>query len=384
MNKPQIRFKGFEDEWTSRSLSELGEVKMCKRILKSQTSEKGDVPFFKIGTFGKEPDAFISRELFEEFKRLYSYPKIGDIIVSAAGTIGRISVFDGKPAYFQDSNLIWIDNDNSIIDNSFLAVAYPRIKWAISSTTIARIYNDTVRQTSTTAPTSLKEQCEIGTLFSKINELLTEAEREVSRLEKMKQASLQKMFPRPGATTPKIRFDGFTEPWPLFKLDNILGYYQPQPYIVKSSKYTDNGIPVLTAGKSFILGYSKENYGIYSDLPIILFDDFTTDKRFVDFPFKVKSSAAKILFLKSLDYDLYFIFQMMLNLPFDASNHRRYWISDYSQLQIPIPSLNEQRKIADYFRNLDSLLSAKRQKLVKLRNIKQACLDKMFVNTSEL
>lgn len=250
MNKPQIRFKGFDDEWQHHSLSELGEVKMCKRILKSQTSDKGEVPFFKIGTFGKKPDAFISRELFDEYKRLYSYPNIGDIIVSAAGTIGRTSVYDGKPAYFQDSNLIWIDNDNSIIDNSFLAVAYPRVKWAVSSTTIARIYNETVRQTKTSAPSSIKEQQEIGNYFRQLDEIITEVEREISRLEKIKQASLQKIFPRPGATTPEIRFAGFSGPWKDVKLGE-LGIWQKGQSLSKSDISDTAHYPCLHYGQLF-------------------------------------------------------------------------------------------------------------------------------------
>lgn len=411
MNKPQIRFKGFDDEWTSHSLSELGEVKMCKRILKSQTSEKGDVPFFKIGTFGKEPDAFISRELFDEFKRLYSYPNIGDIIVSAAGTIGRISVFDGKPAYFQDSNLIWIDNDNSIIDNSFLAVAYPRIKWAISSTTIARIYNDTVRQTSTTAPTSLKEQCEIGTLFSKINELLAEAEREVSRLEKMKQASLQKMFPRPGATAPEIRFDGFTEPWKEARLDSvasIFGRIGFRGYTV--ADIVPKGKGAISLSPTNLVGTNSVQYD--TQTTYISNEKYLESPEIMVFPgdvvFVKTASVGRVAFidhiicdttlnpqlvvLKQLRCDGRFLSLSMATSEFQdkilgiAGGGVLKTLSQVKlgEQTLMFPSKLEQKAIGEYFHNLDSLLSAKRQKLVKLRNIKQACLDKMFVNTSDL
>lgn len=107
--KPQIRFKGYDDEWREFHLSDLGPVKMCKRIMKHQTAEKGDVPFFKIGTFGRCPDAYISKELFDEFQKLYPFPKKGDVLISAAGTIGRSVVYDGSPAYYQDSNIIWIE-----------------------------------------------------------------------------------------------------------------------------------------------------------------------------------------------------------------------------------------------------------------------------------
>ena len=93
---------------------------MCKRILKNQTTSEGDIPFYKIGTFGKKADAFISRQLFEEYKEKYSFPKKGTILISASGTIGRTVVYDGEPAYYQDSNIIWLEHDESKILNSYL------------------------------------------------------------------------------------------------------------------------------------------------------------------------------------------------------------------------------------------------------------------------
>ena len=101
---PQYRFAGFMDTWEQRKFGDLGSVSMCKRIFKEQTSIVGDIPFYKIGTFGGEPDAFISRELFEEYKEKFPYPQIGDMLISASGTIGRIVEYTGENAYFQDSN----------------------------------------------------------------------------------------------------------------------------------------------------------------------------------------------------------------------------------------------------------------------------------------
>lgn len=104
-------------DWQAISLGDVGEVRMCKRILKYQTNDTGSIPFYKIGTFGKQADAFISKELYESYKENYNYPKKGDILLSAAGTIGRTVVFDGKPSYFQDSNIVWIDNDETLLSN---------------------------------------------------------------------------------------------------------------------------------------------------------------------------------------------------------------------------------------------------------------------------
>ena len=129
--------------WEQRKLGEIGSVSMCRRIFKEQTSENGEIPFYKIGTFGGEADAFISRELFEEYKAKYQYPKKGDILISASGSIGRTVVFTGKNEYFQDSNIVWLNHDKHL-DNSFLKCFYSIVKWAgIEGSTIKRLYNDT-------------------------------------------------------------------------------------------------------------------------------------------------------------------------------------------------------------------------------------------------
>ena len=117
------KFRYIKNAWEQRKLGEIGSVSMCRRIFKEQTSENGEIPFYKIGTFGGEADAFISRELFEEYKAKYQYPKKGDILISASGSIGRTVVFTGKNEYFQDSNIVWLNHDKHL-DNSFLKCFY--------------------------------------------------------------------------------------------------------------------------------------------------------------------------------------------------------------------------------------------------------------------
>lgn len=145
---------------------------MNKRIFKEQTSEKGDVPFFKIGTFGKQPDAFISRELFEEYKANYPYPDIGDVLISASGSIGRTVVYDGEDQYFQDSNIVWIKHDGRI-DNRFLEQFYSVVKWyGLEGSTIKRLYNKNILKTPISIP-KLFEQQKIGSFFKHLDELIT-------------------------------------------------------------------------------------------------------------------------------------------------------------------------------------------------------------------
>jgi restriction endonuclease S subunit len=126
---------------------------MCKRIFKEETNDKSGVPFYKIGTFGKEPDAFISQELFDEYKSKFAYPKKGDILISTSGTIGKLVVFDGKPAYFQDSNIVWIANDESKVSNEFLKIILQQIQWKpTEGVTIARLYNGLIEETEIPLP----------------------------------------------------------------------------------------------------------------------------------------------------------------------------------------------------------------------------------------
>ena len=151
------------------SLGDIGSICMCKRILKSQTNTVSGVPFYKIGTFGKEADAYISQETFNEYRSKYNFPKKGDVLISAAGTIGRTVVYDGKPAYFQDSNIVWIDNDESIVLNSYLRYCYELKPWKVSSGgTIQRLYNDNIAKAVIAVP-PIEEQKRIVSILDRFD-----------------------------------------------------------------------------------------------------------------------------------------------------------------------------------------------------------------------
>jgi type I restriction enzyme S subunit len=164
----------------------------------------------------------------------------------------------------------------------------------------------------------------------------------------------------------------------------MIDYEQPQKYIVHSTEYSDEySIPVLTAGQSFILGYTDEVDGVYpasAENPVIIFDDFTTSFHYVCFPFKVKSSAMKLLTMKrEADCNFSFLYCAMGGINYTPSNHERHWISKYSLLSVSVPTLPEQIEIGNFFRDLDSLIEAKQQEIENLQKIKNACLNKMFV-----
>lgn len=161
------------NDWDVFSLGQLGEVKMCKRVMKHQTLSSGEIPFYKIGTFGGTPDAYIARDLFEDFRSRFSYPKKGDILLSAAGTIGRTVVFDGLDSYFQDSNIVWIDNKEDKVLNCFLYYCYKIMRFNTENGGIVvRLYNENLRNTTFVAPKSLAEQKRIAEALSKIDDMI--------------------------------------------------------------------------------------------------------------------------------------------------------------------------------------------------------------------
>ena len=219
-NTPNVRFKGFADDWEQRKFGDIGSVSMCKRIFKDETSDEGDIPFYKIGTFGGEPDAYISRELFEEYRAKFSYPKDGDILLSASGTIGRIVEYDGEEAYFQDSNIVWLSHDDSV-SNKFLKVLYSTVKWdGIEGSTIQRLYNDNFLKTRFMMP-KFEEQEKLGEYFGQLGNLITLHQHKCDEVRQLKKFMLQKMFPKSGERIPEIRFARFTNDWEQRKLGEI-------------------------------------------------------------------------------------------------------------------------------------------------------------------
>jgi type I restriction enzyme S subunit len=174
--------------------------------------------------------------------------------------------------------------------------------------------------------------------------------------------------------------EGLPEGWKWVRLGEILKYEQPQKYIVISDEYDEkSGIPVLTAGKTFILGYVDENKGICNDLPVILFDDFTTDSRFIDFPFKVKSSATKILRARDESIDLFYVYNALQLISLKpGGDHKRFWISEYSKMPIPLPPLPEQRKIAQILETVDNAIEKTEKIIEKYKRIKQGLMQDLL------
>lgn len=396
---PKLRFPGFTEDWEQRKLGELGNVGMCKRIFKEQTFDEGDVPFFKIGTFGGEADAFISRELFEEYKKKYPYPEKGAILISASGTIGRTVEFTGRDEYFQDSNIVWLKHDSRLLD-SFLKYVYECIKWnGIEGSTIKRLYNNNILKTEIRLP-EINEQKQISTFFKFTDNLITLHQRKLGNLKEMKKGLLQKMFPKNNEKVPELRFPGFTEDWEQRKLGEVATYRRgsfPQPY-GKREWYDGNGaMPFVqvadvsdemnlvedTKQKISILAqpmsvFAKQNsvlvtlQGSIGRVAIMQYEAFV-DRTILIFE-KYKVEVDKTFWA-------YIIKQKFIDEARKAPGGTIKTITKeaLSDFDLSIPKYQEQKQIGTYFRNLDHLITLHQRKLNHLKELKKGLLQQMFV-----
>lgn len=226
---------------------------------------------------------------------------------------------------------------------------------------------------------NIKEQNQIAQALSDMDSLIWSLEKLIKKKKAIKQGTMQELL------TGKKRLNGFEGEWKSYKLDELLNYEQPTKYIVHSTEYTDQGTPVLTAGKSLILGYTNESDGIYDNLPVIIFDDFVTSSKFVNYKFKVKSSAMKMLTLRDLKMDLRLIYELMQMIDFMPSDHQRHWISQYSQFKIKLPkTFEEQNAIASILSDMDNEIEKLEEKIEKCIKIKQGMMQELLTGKIRL
>ncbi|WP_373256692.1 restriction endonuclease subunit S [Phocaeicola vulgatus] len=366
---PHLRFPEFSGEWKKVRLGDNCNIQMCKRIMAAQTNTDRGVPFFKIGTIGGKADAYISKELFDEYKAKYPFPHKGEVMITCAGTVGKCIIYNGKDSYYQDSNIVWIDNPNEIISNDFLYHLLCKVNWShLNSTTIVRIYNDDLRNLKLYIPQH-DEQKKITHLLSLINERIATQNKIIEDLKLLKSAIRKKVF--------VSLKEEHTE---SLEINQLLTYEQPTAYIVTNDEYSTDTtlIPVLTANKGFVLGYTDEDFSIYQKGECIIFDDFTMDAKYVSFPFKVKSSAIKILTAKP-NVNLRFMFEYLSYLELKSEEHKRHYISEIASLVVELPSKEMQNKIASLMASLDNKLALEENTKVKYEDEKQYQLSQMFI-----
>ncbi|MBL9117888.1 MAG: restriction endonuclease subunit S [Verrucomicrobiaceae bacterium] len=400
---PKIRFKGFEGEWEVKTLGELGRVATTKRIFMHQTSETGDVPFFKIGSFGRDPKLFISNSLFQTYKTRFPFPQNGDLLFSVIGSIGRVVEYTGEDEYFQDSNIVWLQHNGAVV-NSFLKQFYSIVKWSgLEGSTITHLYNRNILETKIDLP-SQREQTQIGGYFREVDRLIELEQRKHDKLVTLKKAMLQKMFPKPGTTTPEIRFKGFKGDWHEKKLGDVMEVGSVKR--IHQSDWTTSGVRFLRARDivsafknekpSDVLYISPEKYVAYSLLSgkVELGDLLVTGVGTIGVPYLITNTEpvyfkdGNIIWFKNngaFDGDFLFYsfvgerIQNYIKESAGTGTVGTYTISSGKSTPLASPQKEEQQKIGHYFRTLDSLISQHALQLQKLKQLKAACLERMFV-----
>lgn len=372
MNEPKLRFPEFKGEWEEKKLGEECEITAGGDIPKEKISkEKTEIYKVPIISNGIGNNA------------IYGYtdsPKITQaaITISARGTIGYAE-YREYPYYPIVRLLSVFPKDSTSLNTKYLAYILSIQKYDVTNAGIPQLTVPMIGSVIFHIPPSPAEQDKIASCLSAMDDLIAAQAEKVEALKEKKTGLMQQLFPQPGETTPRLRFPKFSGEWEEKKLGELLTYEQPTPYLVTDTNYKKSGIPVLTAGKTFILGYTDETHGVYDNLPVIIFDDFVTESKFVDFPFKVKSSAMKMLKLLDENNNLHLIYELMQLLQYPVKEHKRYWISEYSRLTIPLPpSPAEQEKIASCLSALDDQIAAETEKLTALKDYKKGLMQQLF------
>ncbi len=377
-NTPALRFPGFAEEWEEKTLGEV--FKTYSGGTPDTTKKKayygGTIPFIRSAEINKEEtELFLTQEGLE--KSSAKLVNKGDLLVALYGAnSGDSAIAKINGAINQAVLCLQSENSNVFVQN-FLQHNRELITQKYLQGGQGNLSGEIIKSIRVPFPSS-KEQQKIAAFLVSLDALITEAVKRLEWLQQHKKGLLQQLFPCEGSKTPELRFAGFTGEWEEKTLGEVLSYIQPTPYIVESTVYDPAGTPVLTAGKTFVLGYTDEADGIFTNLPTIIFDDFTTESRYINFPFKVKSSAIKMLTLKDDNNDLYFLYSLMSTIDFTVSAHKRYWISEFQNLIVSIPSLPEQQKIASCLSSLDTLLEKQQERITLLKTHKKGLLQQLF------
>lgn len=376
--KPSYRFAGYTEPWEEKKLGDLGLVEMCRRIFKEETSAEFEIPFFKIGTFGGEADTYITREKFEEYKTKFAYPQRGDLLLSASGSIGRVVEYDGDEAYYQDSNIVWL-NHHGKINNKFLKAFYEIVSWSgIEGTTIKRLYNKNILETDISLP-SLPEQTAIGSFFQEIDQLISLQQRKLEVLKEQKKTYLKLLFPAKGQTKPALRFAGFEDEWTSVLLGDISELYQPKT--ISSEDLLTEGFPVF--GANGYIGYYRDYNHKENQVTISARGEGTGTPSFVEGPVWITGNSMVVNVEKQDNITKPFLYAFCLSFdfkPFVTGGAQPQLTREVlKKVKIMLPSLPEQESIGSFFQDLDKAIAKQEERVNQLKESKQTLLRKMFI-----
>lgn len=375
---PKLRFPGFTEDWEQRKFDEIYE----------RSGRKNDLTYgidkiISVANMYFKTDAIVGSE---KYLKTYNVFKLGDIAFEghtnkeySYGRFVENTIGDGIISHIFD---VFTPKINLDINFWKDLIKYEPIMGPIlrrctkASRMMSNLTSKEFLEEKILCPT-LEEQKLIGGFIVRLDKNITLHQRKLDHLNMKKKALLQKLFPKNGERYPELRFSGFTDAWEQRKFVDLFEYERPDAYIVKSDNYNDKfNMPVLTANKAFILGYTNEKNSY--DKPSIIFDDFTLDRKYVDFPYMLKSSAIKILTSKS-QHNLRFLFERLNATRFEVLGHARHYISVVQNTTTLCPSIEEAVCISNLLTKFDELLTLHQRKLEHLQLQKKALLQQMFV-----
>lgn len=351
--------------WVERSFSDC---------FKNVNNKRLQIPATQYLQYGEIPVIDQGQDIIAGYtnntSKIYKCPKEGLIVFGDHTNIKKYVKFDFVPG--ADGTQLLIGNKNNtqflyyLLNIIQLPEGYGR-HYKLLKSLMYRV------------PRTIAEQQLIAESLSDVDELIENLEKLIDKKKNIKLGAMQELL------TGKKRLPGFTKEWEEKSLGELLSYEQPTKYLISNTDYDINGIPVLTAGKTFVLGYTHENEGVYNNLPVIIFDDFLTTSRYVDFKFKVKSSAIKLLKLRNEEMnDLKFIFYVMQLLKFKIVDHQRYWISQFSKIKINVPDYEEQKYISDIITDMEKEINDLEQQLNKYKLIKRGMMEQLLTGKIRL
>lgn len=359
------------NDWRVKILGDVGEVRMCKRIFNDETGPRGEIPFYKIGTFGKEPDAYITQGLYDQYRQKFPFPQKGDVLISAAGTIGRTIVYDGKPAYFQDSNIVWIENKGSLINNDFLYHVLQVVKYNTEGGTIQRLYNNILRSAQFACPPTTEEQTAIATALSDADALINSLEKLISKKRDIKQGAMQQLLqPKKG--------------WVVKKLGDITQIQKGQ--LITEKTRAEGNIPVIAGGKEPAYYHNKPNR-VGKTITVSASGASAGFVAIHDYPiFASDCSTIGEGKYYSLDY-IFYLLQMMQEKIYRMQTggaQPHIHASDLAPIRIYMPSKKEQEEVAMVLSDMDAEISALESKLEKYKQIKQGMMQQLLTGKIRL
>ena len=387
---PKLRLNGYTNDWEQVKLEKLATFSKGKGYSKLDLKRKG-YPIFLYGQMYTDYRyKIVETSTYASLKEDAVVSNGNEIVIPSSG---ETSVDIARASWIAQKGIILGSDLNIIRPTSsvhplFLALSLSnnQVKYNLAKVaqgnSIVHLYNNNLKKVNIYFP-NIVEQNKIGNILNSISNCINLHERKCEELTLIKKALLQKLFPKKDEFEPEVRYKNFSDAWEQRKLGEVLSYEQPGPYIVNSDNYDNKfNVPVLTAGKSFILGFTNEVKGIKkaseSD-PVIIFDDFTTGSHYVDFPFKVKSSALKILSKTNEKIDTKFIYEVLSRINYVPQSHERHWISQFSKFNVMIPTSQEQEKVGNFLKQLDHLIALHQRKLEKLKQLKKFLLQNMFI-----